>query len=274
MVGMERADATGIAGIVIGAGVAVISVAMPWTLSIALRHWLFWAALFVTLSGCWWLLDIHLMKGRSRPARVSVCITPLLILLTVIIYVEIHSTNGNLEDVSKPDSRAVASISAHTPPPLPEPSAPSVGASLQTASSLTEPSSKPEAREYVSIDFSDLQKRIERLNGIQVIKVTDLYVGKWLKTRGRVGSIAVTPGRDILIIPPFSKAHRELQILFSFNERWESIISALKSGDSFSADCEIFYIENHLVALRKCELTDDHTSETSSASPLPKRNRN
>lgn len=52
---MKRSDATGVAGIVIGGGLAVAASAVPWEIPEAVRHILFWIGMGSALLGALWL---------------------------------------------------------------------------------------------------------------------------------------------------------------------------------------------------------------------------
>ena len=63
---MDRADATGIAGVVIGAGLTVAAVMFPWGISVLLRHILVWAGIIFAALGGLWLLRVYFPKRSIR----------------------------------------------------------------------------------------------------------------------------------------------------------------------------------------------------------------
>ncbi len=152
-----------------------------------------------------------------------------------------------------------------TPPTSEQPSS-QQGKSEQPASQSTSPpipgtGAEPSQvnpvlpREYITLDFSDLQKRISQLNGVQVQKIAALYKGRWVKAHGTVGNIRVTGGGNVLILPMYQTRQRQdPDVVFSFETEWGDRVSALKTGSPFSADCKIMDIENHTVTLDHCEL--------------------
>jgi len=80
---MDKANATGIAGVLVGAGVAVAALALPWEISLWLRHVLFWLGTLVSVGGILWLLHLHFLH-QYRVVRYS---TPAIILsgLTIVM---------------------------------------------------------------------------------------------------------------------------------------------------------------------------------------------
>lgn len=69
---MDKTDRTAIGGIVIGAGIAVASVAIPWEIPAAVRHILFWLGTIGAAGGAAVILDAHYLHARHKLLRYGV----------------------------------------------------------------------------------------------------------------------------------------------------------------------------------------------------------
>jgi hypothetical protein len=79
---MDKANATGIAGMIVGAGIAVAALTIPWEITLSLRHVLFWfGGVGVALAGVLWMLHIHCLYKYKRKIYIGV---PLVTMLLVI----------------------------------------------------------------------------------------------------------------------------------------------------------------------------------------------
>jgi hypothetical protein len=82
---MEKADATGIAGIVVGVGIAIAAYAVPWELSIIARHITFWSGLACVIAGTLWLIKLHSTKSRKGTRLLLTGIVSCYIALIVLV---------------------------------------------------------------------------------------------------------------------------------------------------------------------------------------------
>jgi hypothetical protein len=85
---MDRSDATGIAGVIIGAGVSMSALMMPWDIPLFMRHVLFWTGLFVALGGGMWLAHVHYLNRRIPWQRWGVHASLVLLLVVIAVAVE------------------------------------------------------------------------------------------------------------------------------------------------------------------------------------------
>jgi hypothetical protein len=63
---MDIANRTGIIGIVIGAGLAVAALMVPWEIPMATRHIMFWFGSFGALAGSLDLIRVHFLKSKTE----------------------------------------------------------------------------------------------------------------------------------------------------------------------------------------------------------------
>lgn len=92
---MDKSDATGIACMVIGAGLAVATVVLPWEIPEALKHILFWVGTLAFVAGSLWLVNLHLLS--SARARIKAGIPAVTMVLLFVLAVSIESYRANSE---------------------------------------------------------------------------------------------------------------------------------------------------------------------------------
>ena len=84
-----KSDATGIAGVVVGAFGSVAILMIPWDVPLWLKHTGFWVALVVFVFGVQWLVHLHLLEGQSQRRKFAIHIGVTITCLFLISYIEI-----------------------------------------------------------------------------------------------------------------------------------------------------------------------------------------
>ena len=87
---MDKSDATGIGGIIVGAGLAVSALTVPWDIPDGVKHALFWLGLLGATAGSQWLLQVHLLQKIKRNRQITLQATILLMFFVVLLLSEIN----------------------------------------------------------------------------------------------------------------------------------------------------------------------------------------
>jgi len=91
---MDKSDATGLAGITIGAGLAVAALALPWEIPNAARHVIFWIGTFGWVAGGLWLAHTHKLNSVRPGLRVGVPALIIFVLYLLAVSIEANQA-GN-----------------------------------------------------------------------------------------------------------------------------------------------------------------------------------
>jgi hypothetical protein len=124
---MDRADATGIAGVLIGAGLAIAALTLPWEMSSSLRHVLFWLGVGCVAGGALWLLNVHWLYEFRRVVYLGVPAATIAIIVIVAGYTEwpVHTATPwkhSLEDLYASDFKDLGSSERELEIKIPDPS--------------------------------------------------------------------------------------------------------------------------------------------------------
>lgn len=110
---MDKSDATGISGVIVGAGFAVAGIAFPWEMSPLVRHVLFWSGSFVAVAGIMWLLHLHFFRQRSASLRYGVqC---LIVFISVLLLCIVEWPGGDRVNLQQEHSINSITIDPETP---------------------------------------------------------------------------------------------------------------------------------------------------------------
>jgi hypothetical protein len=103
---------------------------------------------------------------------------------------------------------------------------------------------------------------------MQAAKITDRYLGQWMRVSGVVGSISPFNGYFSQVSfarPPLFERKTwfdQASIYLLFNEPWVDRLAILKQGDKITAICQIDRIDPATMNLRNCELVDEQFTST------------